>query len=658
MKEVGIIYCENLVDTITVNSIIKDLWNLESVHLYTIDFYKLLDRYILSTDLEVFKEFIKGCEGSFIYINILKYSDKSFFNVIVTKIDTVVYIYPTNVNIYDTSLISNISHEMRTPINGILGMVSFLNDTDLDNDQKECVEMVQQCSINLLSIINDVLDYSKLDVNKIYLSKDSFNLQECINDINDDIKSKIYDNSILHFNFDIDRKINFNLIGDSNRLQQILKNILYNSVKFTEKGTILLRVTLIPESIFKILMSTHEVNQYSNNDNNNVQYLKFEIIDTGCGIAEEDTDKIFNPFVQCQSTNKSNNSSIGGGTGLGLSICKKLTYLMDGSIWLERSSVNGGSYFIFIIKTKINDKILQNINVNENVNILLSQKKIIIVDSDTNSRENLIKICKVLNMESLILPNVKDALILIRYEKNKYDVCIVNINDDSSYLFVKTLRNNKESPNRDIPFIGIINDNYSKKDYVYFKFILPIPITSENLKEVFLDIFQNEIISTQIQEKNLPLPLSQSSGTVFDQNTSPKNNLRILVAEDVEVNRKILVSFLKSFGYTNIMQTRNGKEALEELTRNEYDILLLDIKMPFYTGDVVCKIITNFYKIPPQISNNFRFVNKKKPVVYAVTAYTQPDDCEVYKKIGFSDIISKPLVKQQLKDILEKFRMN
>jgi CheY-like chemotaxis protein len=143
-----------------------------------------------------------------------------------------------------------------------------------------------------------------------------------------------------------------------------------------------------------------------------------------------------------------------------------------------------------------------------------------------------------------------------------------------------------------------------------------------------------------------------SSPIIVTLNPIEKHDTKILIAEDVEINRKILINYLKSLGYLNVYQAKDGLEALTELTRNDYDILLLDIKMPHFDGQQVAELVNNFYKIPPKKAM-FDFVNKKKPVIFAVTAYFSREDVLIYKKIGFKDVISKPLDKKDLKNALD-----
>jgi signal transduction histidine kinase/CheY-like chemotaxis protein len=641
IKETGII---------TVNDTIQEMWNIETSHFIKNDFLNLIEINTLISDIKKFQDFIENTTiNSFINITIFSYiPEKNYITIIVSFTDNIFYIYPTNVNKYDISFISNISHELRTPLNGILGMVSFLNESNIDSDQAECVEMIQQCSISLLSIINDILDFSKLQVNKIILENKSYILSDCIKDLKDDILSKINNVQKVHFSIDMDYSINMNLLGDANRLQQVLKNILYNSVKYTEKGSILLKISNISENIFKELIKSHkETNFVKENDS---QYLRFDIIDTGCGISESDTNKVFSPFVQCQVTNKNTNDNIGHGTGLGLTICRKLVSLMKGSIWLESSTVDGGSHFTFIIKSYID---LTFKNVIPESHYSLFNKEIILIDSNYQTRIDLIKICKDINLNITVYSDLNEALTIISYETRKiYDACIVNIIDNNAYLFANNIRKNISMINCSIPLIGISNDSFKKIDYTYYKYIMSRPITSLKVNELLIDVFNNISLNNQMQRLIQNKSNSPSSPIIVSTNPIEKHDTKILIAEDIEINRKILINYLKNLGYINVYQAKDGLEALTELTKNEYDVLLLDIKMPHFDGQQVAELVNNYYKIPPKKAM-FDFVNKKKPDIFAVTAYFSKEDVLIYKKIGFKNVISKPLDKKDLKNALD-----
>jgi PAS domain S-box-containing protein len=543
--------------------------------------------------------------------------------------------------------LANINHELRTPLNGIIGMLSLLEDTRLSNDQQDYMYMIKECSLNLMTIINDILDYSKLEVGKITLDIKSMSLLECIETTNDIVLSKIYEKS-LDYTYNIDININEYIEGDSNRLKQILLNLISNSIKFTDKGNVFLNITEIDEDTFIKLKRLHNIKKKHSEKIYDL-FIRFDITDTGCGIHKSERKKLFKSFSQI---NNQITSKIYQGTGLGLAISKELVELMNGFIWLDKSEVNGGSIFSFVIPTI--KSLEESICSNTTSDCVLKGANVLIVDDILHNRISLTTMVTKWGMKPYCFSNSEEALHFTRltpFDIGIIDICMPKID---GYLFAQKLRDQNEYNNKTFPLIALssLGDKEVSKSK-YFKTHLIKPVKESRLKKICINFLQERV---KIKEdENTPddnvNEISNVSNVSLDMyidrnNLSGlKDNVRILIAEDVYINQKVVVSFLNKLGFSNIEVVDNGKKCLDLALQNIYDIIILDIKMPIMTGDMVLKELLEQYKIQ----------EKTKPYIIAITAYCLREDKEKYLAMGFDDYIPKPVSISDLKKSLNTY---
>jgi len=566
--------------------------------------------------------------------------------------------------------LANMSHEIRTPLNGIIGMLTLLEDTKLTTDQQDYIAMVKECSFNLMTIINDILDYSKLEVGKISLDIKPMNLRECLESTNDIILSKVYEKS-LEYTFMIDPTIPEYIYGDINRIKQILLNLLSNSIKFTDRGSIDVNVKKISYNDCIILKETHssgdvkqcnynvissiklpeterEIDLYDNTygkvNFNDKLYLRFDIIDTGCGIHHSDKIKLFKSFSQVDNHIT---SKIYQGTGLGLAISKELVELMGGFIWLDWSEIGTlpGSRFSFVLPT-IESKDIVN-NIHDKSERVLKDANVLIVDDNLHNRISLTGMITKWGMRPHAFSNAEEALHFTRLTKfdiGLIDICMPKTDGPS---FASKLREQVEFNNMDFPLVALssLGDKLSSNSK-YFKTHLIKPIKESKLKKICIELLQKRIINEEASSCN-----NTKNNIVLDkyiiQNdlSELKSNVRILLAEDVYINQKVVVSFLNKMGFDNIQVVDNGKQCVNIAKNNDFDIILLDIRMPVMNGEVVLQELDKFYSRS----------SKRRPYIVAVTAYCLREDRTKYLNMGFNDYIPKPITIDDLSRCLNNF---
>lgn len=543
--------------------------------------------------------------------------------------------------------LANMSHEIRTPLNGVIGMLTLLEDTKLSNDQEDYISMIKECSYNLMTIINDILDYSKLEAGKISLDMRSMNLRECLESTNDIILSKLYEKS-LEYTYDIDNQLPEKIYGDQNRLKQVLLNLLNNSIKFTDKGNIILNIKKIENHQYEYLKQTYSHSSKHKYPFENISdsedvcseniFMRFDIIDTGCGIDKNDNHKLFKSFSQIDNQVT---SKIYQGTGLGLAISKELVELMGGFIWLDSSEIHIGSKFSFIIPT-LECKIIETENISDNV---LHNANVLIVDDNIHNRISLTAMVTKWGMKPYVFSNGEEALYftkLMKFDVGLIDVCMPKMDGQS---FANKLREQIDFSNKDLPLIAVssLGDKLISKSK-HFKTHIIKPIKESKLKKICIDLLQKrQIKNIEHNQYQKTIPIDK----YIDQNNflELKSNVRIMLAEDVYINQKVVISFLNKLGYDNIQVVDNGQQCLDVAKNNNFDVILLDIRMPLMNGDVVLQ----------ELHKHYNRINRQKPYIVAVTAYCLREDKQKYLNMGFDYYIPKPITINDLKKCLDNF---
>jgi signal transduction histidine kinase/DNA-binding response OmpR family regulator len=514
------------------------------------------------------------------------------FDIVFFKNENKLYsvYYHNRVHKVKTNFLANISHEIRTPLNGILGMISLLEDSPLNSLQYDYINLMQEASYNLLEILNDVLDFSKLEANDFNIDITRTSIYSCIQDsINIvSIRAKSKNIKIIHY---IDESVPKHVQTDSKRLKQVIVNLLSNSIKFSDKGTITLSVSI-----------EKKINDF---------ILLFKIKDEGIGIKQSDINKLFVSFRQLDSSSSKSHQ----GTGLGLVICKKIIELLNGSIYVY-SEFGLGSTFFFTLPVKIQQ--VPELSIPDSI---LNEKTILVVDDNHTNRIMVVELLGKQNIKCIPCSSAQEGLIYVNNNNFFFDLIILDIYMplyDGVYFLDKLKQLDKH-----IPIIAI-SSTYKNSDIVEkFDDFLLKPIHDDRLIRSIKKILNSKI------------PSPKGVRTLSD--------LNILIAEDILLNNKVLVGYLTRIGITNIHSVVNGLEVLDILHKKSFDILLLDIKMPEMDG------VSCFKEIIKLLENGDL---STKPFIIATTAISTPN---MYTDIGMDDYILKPINSDILLEKLHLF---
>jgi signal transduction histidine kinase/DNA-binding response OmpR family regulator len=506
-------------------------------------------------------------------------------------------------------LLTIISHEIRTPMNGIMGTSLLLEDTPLTKEQKEYISTIRHCGESLLTtinniLVNDLLDYSKLQQEGNQLEYKDFDLRDCVEEVLDMFSGKI-GKSGIDLLYEIGPKVPSQIIGDSKRLRQVLINLIENAVKFTRRGEVLLNIQF----------GEHK-------SDGQPPQLIFEVKDSGIGIEKDQLKQLFKglPGKEFQKDTKAE------APGLGLVICKKLVELMGGQIE-AKSVVNEGSSFQFTLPMTPSLKAVREHAQQHNMN-KLEGKQVLLIDDNSLSRSILLRQLKGWKMEVVPADSGKQALDILTTNK-QFDLVITDLlmPGMDGLQFTQAFKASFPA----IPVIGLTtegNENHQRERELFAGIIM---------KPVRMHIFRDTIIGIFTQSATSITATEQVPGVFAEQYP-----LRILIAEDNPINQKIAIKILSKLGYEPAL-ANNGKEVMEMVGQDHYDIILMDVQMPEMDGLEATRMIRTCLEI--------------QPVIIAVTANAMQGDRDLCIQAGMDDYMSKPIEMKELLNQLEKWAM-
>ncbi|MDX8390085.1 MAG: PAS domain S-box protein [Mariprofundaceae bacterium] len=511
-----------------------------------------------------------------------------------------------------SEFLSTVSHEVRTPMNGIIGMSDLLLDTDLDRDQREFSETIKDSANSLLVIINDLLDFSKAEAGKMEIEAINFSLEAIVEGSVETLAGRC-SGSPVSLMSNIDPQLPDTLVGDPGRLRQILLNLIGNAIKFTHEGQVSVHANLVSRSEKSVSIC-------------------FEVEDSGIGMSRDALRKIFQPFTQADGsvTRKY------GGTGLGLSICTQLIDLMGGEIQVESSEKTGSTFRFTLSFPIVHQSTTETIEVGKQASL-----HILITEKNIKASKILSRYLQSWNFKSEIVEPGGSTVALMQKrasESQAFDLVLLDCNDSDNET-IKTIEHISSLPE-------IANS----------KLLLIAPTNAKELRNQAASLGFSSYLNKPIRKSAL---FDQIMGSMYANDTNTKDALkqqgtahvphntdqtRLLLAEDNVVNQRVASLLLKKQGYIVEIAT-NGQEVVEKSKQKEFAAILMDCQMPILDGLEATKMIRQREKDEetPRIT------------IIAMTANAMEGDRERCLEAGMDDYVSKPISVEKLAPMLAKW---
>lgn len=511
--------------------------------------------------------------------------------------------------------LANAVHEIRTPVQTIIGTLDLLSDTQMNTEQTEYVRQIRFGAEVLLTLVNDILDFSKIKSHKMLLENVPYDIKDLVENVVHLISIEAF-NKKLEIVTDIDYSLPEMIMGDPTRVQQILINLLKNAVKFTNQGYI--HTELKKDGDF----------------------LLIKITDSGIGVSKDKENNLFESFDQGDPSI----SRKYGGTGLGLPICKGLVSKMNGSIGFTPNPYGGSCFWVKIPLSAADDS-----KKNQYVLPVPATTKILIVDDSILAAKSLENKLKTIGLQNIqISQNGEDAYLKLQYAEqidNPYDIVFIDkiMPVVEGWHLASNIKNNPKIKKTKLYMLvpeGQVGRDAKMKLLDWFAGYLYKPVRLEKLDQLLIETNESDSSIKLFEEINSIK--ENSENTTKKQTELPQiaEGMKILVTDDHPVNRKILVEFLKKFGAA-VYEAENGEAAIKMIREHsEIQVVFMDIQMPVLSGIETTKILRK---------ENF------SGLIIACTANNDPENFKEYQRIGMNDILVKPFKRKNIENMLDKW---